>query len=523
MAKIDKLYKSMGLPMNIKRGNPWPLDASSVWYSYDEMKAYAEDAKGVAYVGQILALVDENNIAEAYIISDDKGTLKPVGSGVVVDNKTIMIEEEAIGLKDFGKRFYKYVPEVKNDEGTVTKEAGYELVEVSETNPWVAGLEPRVVSEDGQFVLGWFEPNPTTIEGVNNQVSALQTTVADLAKELGDPAEGEKAATGIYAELDKKANAADVYTKDEVDAAIAAVDHLQRKIVTSYNDILAFINEHGAEEAARYIFMVPESDTTADGNLYEEYIVVDGVIEVIGKWATDLSDYVTESELAEELKNYLTPGGLETVLGDYVTDDKLAEELQNYTDLQTLSDLLDGVAKKEDLSNYATKTDLTSKVDVVEGSRLITEEEAQKLINLPDNAEENFIKSVDTINFLVDTEGKLSLNTQDAASEIAKLNAAIQGHTDSLDSLIQKVTANETSIKGLQDSLKTTNENLESLSLKYDTAQEAINQINETMTSTKRIVDENKQAIQDLNDSLSNYVLKDTYDTDIAELRDILT
>ena len=154
MAKIDKLYKSMGLPMNIKRGNPWPLDASSVWYSYDEMKAYAEDAKGIAYVGQILALVDENNIAEAYIISDDKGTLKPVGSGVVVDNKTIMIEEEVIGLKDFGKRFYKYVPEVKNDEGTITKEAGYELVEVSETNPWVAGLEPRVVSEDGQFVLG---------------------------------------------------------------------------------------------------------------------------------------------------------------------------------------------------------------------------------------------------------------------------------------------------------------------------------------------------------------------------------
>lgn len=343
------------------------------------MKTYAEDAAGVSYVGQILALVDEtNNIAEAYIIADANGTLKPVGSGVVVDNKTIMIEEEAVGLKDFGKRFYKYVPEQKDTDGNVTVEAGYELVEVSETNPWVAGLEPRVVSEDGQFVLGWFEPNPTTIEGVNNQVSALQTTVADLTKELGDPSEGEKAATGIYAELDKKANVEDVYTKQQVDEAIAAVDHLQRKIVASYTAITEFINTNGAEEASKYIFMVPEEDTTADGNLYEEYIVIDGIIEVIGKWATDLSDYVTETELEEELKNYIDSNVLDNKLAEYVTAKSLETELNNYVDEQALNTTLEDFVQKTELEEYATKNELDSKVDVVEGSRLVTEEEVEK-------------------------------------------------------------------------------------------------------------------------------------------------
>ena len=518
MATIDKLYKSMGLPMNIKRGNPWPLDASSLWYSYDEMKTYAEDAAGVSYVGQILALVDEtNNIAEAYIIADANGTLKPVGSGVVVDNKTIMIEEEAVGLKDFGKRFYKYVPEQKDTDGNVTVEAGYELVEVSETNPWVAGLEPRVVSEDGQFVLGWFEPNPTTIEGVNNQVSALQTTVADLTKELGDPSEGEKAATGIYAELDKKANVEDVYTKQQVDEAIAAVDHLQRKIVASYTAITEFINTNGAEEASKYIFMVPEEDTTADGNLYEEYIVIDGIIEVIGKWATDLSDYVTETELEEELKNYIDSNVLDNKLAEYVTAKSLETELNNYVDEQALNTTLEDFVQKTELEEYATKNELDSKVDVVEGSRLVTEEEVEKWNNF-----ENFIKSVDTTDFLVNSESQLLLN-KEANSTIGKLNSSIENHKTVLEGLVSKVEANENSIKTLNLNIETINNSIINLNTKYDTAQENINSLNTLVGKIETAVNNNKTAIENLNSTLNNYVLKETYDADIAELRDILT
>ena len=34
MAMIKKDGNFMGLPMNIARGNPIPLDKSEIWYSY---------------------------------------------------------------------------------------------------------------------------------------------------------------------------------------------------------------------------------------------------------------------------------------------------------------------------------------------------------------------------------------------------------------------------------------------------------------------------------------------------------
>jgi hypothetical protein len=92
---------------------------------------------------------------------------------------------------------------VKDEEtGEVTKEASYEKVEVSESNPWKAGLEPKVVTENSQLVIGWFEPNPTTIEGVNDQVTAVQGTVADIEAALGTPGDDTTEATGLYKEIE---------------------------------------------------------------------------------------------------------------------------------------------------------------------------------------------------------------------------------------------------------------------------------------------------------------------------------
>lgn len=75
----------MGLPMNIQRGNPIPLDDTSVWYAegitgapankvgFTAMQAYATSG-ATAYVGQILTYV-EANTATAYLVADAAGTL----------------------------------------------------------------------------------------------------------------------------------------------------------------------------------------------------------------------------------------------------------------------------------------------------------------------------------------------------------------------------------------------------------------------------------------------------------------
>ena len=61
MAKynLDKYTSAdgLGFPLNFRRGNPNPLDNSSVWASLEAAQNYAS-TDPVAYVGQILTVVD---------------------------------------------------------------------------------------------------------------------------------------------------------------------------------------------------------------------------------------------------------------------------------------------------------------------------------------------------------------------------------------------------------------------------------------------------------------------------------
>lgn len=108
MASIKKDGNSMGLPMNIGRGNPIPLDSSEVYYSYEAAETYAQTGE-VAYVGQIIVVVDEeSSSAKAYQIQDTAGTLKEVGSTSIthiVETKSelITLSEAKVGEQAFVK------------------------------------------------------------------------------------------------------------------------------------------------------------------------------------------------------------------------------------------------------------------------------------------------------------------------------------------------------------------------------------------------------------------------------------
>ena len=112
MAVINKTIAASSLPITFNRGNPVPLDKSAVWYSLDELKTYAKSG-ATAYVGQILAYVDEaNNKSTAYIILDTAGTLQEVGSATVGDDKTITLEAGKLKMKNWGIEYYKWVDAV---------------------------------------------------------------------------------------------------------------------------------------------------------------------------------------------------------------------------------------------------------------------------------------------------------------------------------------------------------------------------------------------------------------------------
>lgn len=507
----DKFFedKAIGalwdVAVSIKRGNPLPLDSNSVFDSYSALETYA--AGVLAYPGQIVAVVNADSTGIYYL--DQNLAINEVGKIPTADNKSIEIADGVITMHDYGTAYYKYVPEEKNEEtGEVIKEAGYEKTAVVEgTTPWKAGLEPRVVSENGEFVIGWFEPNPTTVEGVKDQVTAVQGTVNDLSdiinkegglvdqvedlqEEIGHAAtETGNAATGLYKELEKKAdkdsvytkeeanslfddkaNAADVYTKEEtksaIEKAVSAADHLKRKIVANKEAIYTYIEEN--EDAEQYIFMVPTVyEYTSESNRYDEYIVLKSkndededtyTIEPVGSWAVDLADYVSETEFAEYLKSYYTSTKVDEILTAYATtaavEEALGEELKLYYTIEQIGSLLENYYTDDEIDNLLsevytkteintklsdiyTKTEadnlLAGKVDAVTGKSLVSDTEIAKLATVKENAEENYIKSV-TDRFTVSAAGQLSLNTLKVED--------IDGLDQALDNKVEKVIYN---------------------------------------------------------------------------------
>lgn len=157
----------------------------------------------------------------------------------------------------------------------------------------------------------------------------------------------------------------EVYNKNETDAqiaaAVSAAAHLKRKIVSSKYDI-----DISATDADQFIYMVP-STSSNNANKYDEYMVLvltqNGqevrFIEQVGSWDVDLTNYVTKEAL---------------------------------------------------------NTALSFKVDKVEGSRLMTKAEAEKLASL----ENSLIKSVNDKQFKV-TDGKLNL-LEIAITEVTDLS-----------------------------------------------------------------------------------------------------
>lgn len=77
-----------GMPLNIRRGNPNPLDNSELFESYADAQDYAIN-NPVAYVGQIITTVataiDGSISTTTYRIEDEAGTLKQLTADGDID------------------------------------------------------------------------------------------------------------------------------------------------------------------------------------------------------------------------------------------------------------------------------------------------------------------------------------------------------------------------------------------------------------------------------------------------------
>lgn len=372
-------------PNSFKRQGAFPLEAYSVFYSKAEAEAYAQ-SNPIAYVGQTVAVVTSELVEEVatikdvtlYIIDNENGNLKEVGSVPAGDNQSIEVVNNKIQVKGFGKGYWKYNEEV---------EGKYEFV----AEGFKAGLQPQIVAaaEGTGYEIAWYEPNPTTAEGLKTEVTALSGSVNTLTgkvdtnttnisnldervKEIEDSGyatqawvEGKNYLTehqDITGKADKtdldnyytKAEADNQFmTEAEVDARVNKVitDAVEGDTLTSLTELVEYVNTHGGQAAEMATAITNLENNKADKTQLEQYATIAVVETKVGANTTKIE--AIENNLTN---NYDTSAQVNEKLAGYqekiTTENKLSYEL--ITDTPTIP-TIDHLASTEYVNSEVAK------------------------------------------------------------------------------------------------------------------------------------------------------------------------
>lgn len=269
MAIIKKDGNFMGLPMNIQRGNPIPLDDSSVYYSKATMETYAKSGV-TAYVGQIITLVDETNkTCEAYMIANEAGTLiklaATTATGDLAGDVATLQGQVADLITKVGKAA----------EGEVAATGLYK--EIADVLAIANGNVASVAAADKSITIGGSAIEPTVkvaiASGDDNALSLASDGLKVVIPEVTVPEYSIKkldaATEGMSASYQ--------LTKDG--AVVGAVIDIPKDMVVKSGSVQTFAAGElpaGVPEAGTYIVLVL-ANATSD----KLYIKVDDLIEYV--------------------------------------------------------------------------------------------------------------------------------------------------------------------------------------------------------------------------------------------------
>lgn len=166
---------------------------------------------------------------------------------------------------------------------------------------------------------------------------------------------------------------------------------------------------------------VNQLSNTVNGYTDGEGIVHEGLGTKVSTLETKVANTYTKAEVDKKVSAVMRYKGSKDTYAELPTEGNIVGDVWNIANAdaehgikagdnvawnETGWDVLGGVV---DLSGYATKTDLNDKVDKVEGSRLITSTEGEKLANIEAGAQVNKIESVATGELAISEEKELSV------------------------------------------------------------------------------------------------------------------
>lgn len=204
----------------------------------------------------------------------------------------------------------------------------------------VDGVALSIVDKSVDIDLaGALAPYAKTADVANELAAKVAQTDFDaLVEKVGDPASGDVAATGIY-------------------KVIADVETALKSDITSIPKFkIEVVDELPASGDSATVYLVLDKDSA--GDLYTEYIYVNGAWENLGKQTVDLSAYSTTEQM-----NSAIAAAIATVYSKSEVDNLLANKVDS-SDFdaykQEVAGELSNKANSSELGNYQLKSDAES-------------------------------------------------------------------------------------------------------------------------------------------------------------------
>lgn len=186
-------------------------------------------------------------------------------------------------------------------------------------------------------LAGALTPYAKTADVANELAAKVAKTDFDaLAEKVGDPASDDAAATGIYKVI------ADVETALKSD--ITAIPKFKIEVVDE-------LPESG-DSATVYLVLDKEDNT---GDLYTEYIYVNGTWENLGKQTVDLSAYSTTEQMNAAIAAAIATVYSKTEVDNLLTAKVATDDFDAYK--QQVAGELANKANSSDLDSYQLKSD----------------------------------------------------------------------------------------------------------------------------------------------------------------------
>lgn len=122
-------------------------------------------------------------------------------------------------------------------------------------------------------------------------VSDLEDRVSELEEKVGVEANTQsgQVATGLYKRIDNLRTE----LQNQISSEIINAQHLRYQVVNNISEI----NLSDETATKNTVFLVPKaSEDARENDGYDEYLVTDGVLEKIGSWDADLTNYVQTTD-----------------------------------------------------------------------------------------------------------------------------------------------------------------------------------------------------------------------------------